>query len=241
MYNLLYFCFNSGDQKCCYNGCGGMACITAAEDPGMVDYTVDEIAPVDPNAPIIEVVEPTVFVAEGDVAELGVRVSGRPAPDVYWRKDGRNIDTLRGRFRLVGGGSLQIVGARPTDAGRYDCLADNGRGPPVSASLSLNVGQPRELAADIMDNNAAAGGVVMSLGAPATLYCLAYGWPRPTVTWWKGTKILPLRYISLCNGTTGCSLNIVLFSKILKYSGLLPLSVFPRCGVSVCRLALRQN
>ena len=27
----------------------------------------------------------------------------------------------------------------------------------------------------------------------------------------------------------GCSLNIVFFSRILKYSGLLPFSVFPRC------------
>ena len=28
---------------------------------------------------------------------------------------------------------------------------------------------------------------------------------------------------------TGCSLNIVFFPKILKYSGLWPFSVFPRC------------
>ena len=28
---------------------------------------------------------------------------------------------------------------------------------------------------------------------------------------------------------TGCSLNIVFFSKILKYSRLWPFSVFPRC------------
>ena len=28
---------------------------------------------------------------------------------------------------------------------------------------------------------------------------------------------------------TGCSLNIMFFSKILEYSGLLPFSVFPLC------------
>ena len=32
----------------------------------------------------------------------------------------------------------------------------------------------------------------------------------------------------LCQGTE-CSLNIVFFPKILKYSGLWPFSVFPRC------------
>ena len=30
----------------------------------------------------------------------------------------------------------------------------------------------------------------MSLGAPAVIACRAYGWPRPTVTWWKGKQNL---------------------------------------------------
>ena len=178
----------SGDQKCCYNGCG-MSCITAAEDPGMVDYQEEEISPTDPNAPIVEVVEPHIFVSEGDVATLNVRVRGSPQPDVYWRKNNRNLDTLRGRFRIIQGGSLQIVGARREDDGRYDCYADNGRGPPISVTLTLTVSEPRDLAASIKETDK---NVVMSLGAPATLFCLAYGWPKPTVTWWKGTKILPL-------------------------------------------------
>ena len=29
-------------------------------------------------------------------------------------------------------------------------------------------------------------------GSPAKLYCLAYGFPKPTVTWWKGNTMLPL-------------------------------------------------
>ena len=82
----------SGQQKCCYNGCG-RSCLQAAEDPGMVrrhnlntcphisvqvDYDEDTVTPVNPNAPIIEVVETPVFVAEGDIASLGVRVRGNP-------------------------------------------------------------------------------------------------------------------------------------------------------------------
>jgi len=123
------------------------------------------------------------------VATLNVRVRGSPQPDVYWRKNNRNLDTLRGRFRIIQGGSLQIVGARREDEGRYDCFADNGRGPPISVTLTLTVSEPRDLAASIKETDK---NVVMSLGAPATLFCLAYGWPNPTVTWWKGTKILPL-------------------------------------------------
>lgn len=34
--------------------------------------------------------------------------------------------------------------------------------------------------------------VVVSLDAPAILQCYAYGYPRPTVTWWKEEKILPM-------------------------------------------------
>ena len=40
----------------------------SAEDPGMVDYDEDTITPVNPNAPIIEVVDTPVFVPEGVLA-----------------------------------------------------------------------------------------------------------------------------------------------------------------------------
>ena len=43
-----------------------------------MDYDEDTVTPVNPNAPIIEVVETPVFVAEGDIASLGVRVRGNP-------------------------------------------------------------------------------------------------------------------------------------------------------------------
>ena len=59
-----------------------------------------------------------VVVNEGDIANLDIRVRGNPQPDVYWRKDGRNVDTMSGRFRLMDGGSLQVVGARKEDEGR---------------------------------------------------------------------------------------------------------------------------
>ena len=36
-------------------------------------------------------------------------------------------------------------------------------------------------------------------------------------------------YKLICCGSTGCYLNIVFFPKILKYSGLWPFSVLPRC------------
>lgn len=34
---------------------------------------------------------------------------------------------------------------------------------------------------------------VVKLGRPALLRCHAYGWPRPSITWWRGTSMLPRR------------------------------------------------
>lgn len=34
--------------------------------------------------------------------------------------------------------------------------------------------------------------LTVSLGAPTALLCYAYGWPRPSITWWRGDKMLPL-------------------------------------------------
>lgn len=34
--------------------------------------------------------------------------------------------------------------------------------------------------------------VVVTLGAPTVLQCYAMGWPPPTVTWWRGDRMLPL-------------------------------------------------
>jgi hypothetical protein len=53
----------------------------------------------------------------------------------------------------------------------------------------LSVDEPRDLTAKIVETDP---DIVMSLGSPATLYCLAYGFPKPTVTWWKDTQMLPL-------------------------------------------------
>ena len=58
---------------------------------------------------IYQVERPSFVGVEGSVVELRVTVTGNPPPDVYWRKGPvRDIDTTRGRFRILGDGSLQV-------------------------------------------------------------------------------------------------------------------------------------
>ena len=58
---------------------------------------------------LYQVQRPSFVGVEGSVVELRVTVTGNPPPDVYWRKGPvRDIDTTRGRFRILRDGSLQV-------------------------------------------------------------------------------------------------------------------------------------
>ena len=58
---------------------------------------------------LFQALRPSFVATEGDVVTLRVRVMGNPEPDVYWRKGPvDDIDTSKGRFRIVEGGSLQV-------------------------------------------------------------------------------------------------------------------------------------
>ncbi len=110
-------CGSDGDcpgeaEKCCYNGCG-RSCLEVVEDPGAAALGAGEddaaaVEAVNPDAPRITLREKRVRADEGGIATLTVYVEGRPRPDVYWRKDNADVDTLEGRFRIVDDGTLQV-------------------------------------------------------------------------------------------------------------------------------------
>ena len=137
----------------------------------------------DPNAPRILVQQRAVTADAGGLATLRVRVSGRPTPDVYWRFGRRSIVSGEGKYKVLEDGTLQIVGvSAEEDEGVYTCLADNGhpRGA-VQTSVTLTVRNAgRDIPVGILESDSQ---VFLSLGAPAVLHCLAYGHPKPTVTW----------------------------------------------------------
>lgn len=88
-------------------------------------------------------VDPTVHANEGSLATLRVYVSGSPRPDVHWKRGRRTVDTANSaRFRLLDGATLQVVGVRRSDEGVYTAVADNGRGRPREAMVTLAVDEP---------------------------------------------------------------------------------------------------
>ena len=66
---------------------------------------------------------------------LHCHADGSPSPSISWHKDGHPLKESM-RLRVLGSGSLQIAFARPSDTGRYTCMAANAAG---SASLELSL------------------------------------------------------------------------------------------------------
>ncbi|XP_059485336.1 papilin-like isoform X2 [Neocloeon triangulifer] len=132
--------------------------------------------------------DPTVrVVAEGGECTLRCSLnSGIPHPELIWRKGANNhINGSLGRHRLLPDGSLQIIGVTSDDAGNYTCSAKNG----VSTRIQLEVKDGLVTAADVVRVNPY---MQVHLNSPAILHCYAMGWPRPSVTWWRGERMVPM-------------------------------------------------
>ncbi|XP_071454258.1 papilin isoform X2 [Hetaerina americana] len=185
----------NGPAKCCYNGCGHVCVPPSSEE----ELTTEG----PPRRPVSEITtslyeeslrilqsDTEVAAEEGSYATLKCVAVGRPIPTVLWRKNIDIIDGTDARYRQLGDGSLQIIGLTKNDAGIYTCLASNGVGNPVKQDYRLVVTEPEPREAAVIGDETTY--VVVTLSVPTTLHCRAIGWPRPSITWWRGDRMLPL-------------------------------------------------
>lgn len=161
-----------------------------------------------PEAPSFLATPRSTVALEGTRVTLECAANGHPRPDITWLKDGTTIDLeyvvsirplmtiirilvddpffygsdLDSRFHRVASGSLQIDSVTETDAGVYQCRAENTEdSADVTAQLEVQVPpryivRPKSLVAHEKDD--------------AEMECQLYGRPEPTVQWTKNGELI---------------------------------------------------
>ncbi|CAH0564810.1 unnamed protein product [Brassicogethes aeneus] len=100
---------------------------------------------------------------------------GTPEPVVYWKKDGQPL-TIEKRLKLVDGSNLAITDTKPSDQGRYQCIAKNTAGVRESTIAILKVYVKPYMVRSPQDVTALAGSTV-------EFACGVGGDPVPDVLW----------------------------------------------------------
>uniref|UniRef100_A0A8C6TZX2 Sidekick cell adhesion molecule 2a n=1 Tax=Neogobius melanostomus TaxID=47308 RepID=A0A8C6TZX2_9GOBI len=121
------------------------------------------------------------------VVDIPCQARGTPQPDIVWYKDGVPISPVKiPRYRVLGGGSLQINGLLPDDTGMFQCFARN-----LAGEIQTNT----YLAVTSIAPNITAGPVDSAVidGMSIILHCETSGAPRPAITWQKGATERKLR------------------------------------------------
>ncbi|XP_062361457.1 hemicentin-2 [Cinclus cinclus] len=125
-------------------------------------------------------------------AILTCYASGVPPPTVSWSKEGAQLGSRGGGYRVLPRGALEIRQALPAHSGRYTCTARSTAGT-ARKHIWLTVHEPPAL-------KPLPGMVMVMVNTSAVLSCEATGVPRPEVTWQKdgvgitggsGVKVLP--------------------------------------------------
>ncbi|XP_055695924.1 papilin isoform X3 [Lutzomyia longipalpis] len=189
-----------GEKKCCSAGCGWLCLHPESPSANVSEPSRPYPYPTSyypgSHAPVLEEKTPeevNVAAEEGGFAVLHCFATGYPPPTITWRRHDIILNTNQGRYLLTSTGDLQIVQLHRTDDGTYVCVADNGLGTPVTREVELRINDP----VNIRDADAYILGEpnstqIVTLNQPATLRCLAGGYPKPYVSWWRDTELLPL-------------------------------------------------
>ncbi|KAM6047554.1 LOW QUALITY PROTEIN: hemicentin-2 [Theristicus caerulescens] len=137
-------------------------------------------------------------------AVLTCYASGVPPPTVSWSKEGAQLGSRGGGYRVLPTGALEIRQVLPAHAGRYTCTARSTAGT-ARKHLRLAVHEPPAL-------KPMPGMVMVMVNTSAVLNCEATGVPQPEVTWQKdgvgitgrpGLKVLPNGQLHLLQASPG--------------------------------------
>ncbi|XP_049611369.1 cell adhesion molecule L1-like a isoform X6 [Syngnathus scovelli] len=125
-------------------------------------------------------------------------VSGKPQPDIVWRKNGHIFEDDPLNNKRVLDDTLVLHNAMPDDSGVYQCEAASRHGV-VLANINIMVMNmaPLILTADYLE-------YAVIRGKDVAMNCSAFGSPPPTMSWAKDETLATIegeRFVALQNGS----------------------------------------
>ncbi|XP_026531431.1 contactin-5 [Notechis scutatus] len=117
----------------------------------------------------------------GDQLHWECRASGKPRPTYRWLKNG---NTLRSESRIeMVNGVLMIHSVNQSDAGMYQCVAENKHGAIYAgAELKILASAPTFPLSQLKKT------IIITKGQEVTVDCKPQASPKPTIGWKKGEK-----------------------------------------------------
>ncbi|XP_036905427.1 contactin-4 isoform X1 [Sturnira hondurensis] len=111
------------------------------------------------------------------------KASGRPRPTYRWLKNGDPLFT-RDRIRIEQG-TLNLTAASLSDAGMYQCVAENRHGAIFSSAELGVVAAGPDFSRTLLKRV-----TLVRVGGDAVIECKPEAAPKPTYTWRKGRDVL---------------------------------------------------
>ncbi|GFU28490.1 titin, partial [Nephila pilipes] len=126
-------------------------------------------------------------VLEGESISIHCIASGLPKPNIVWYKykndDGFHLNENKTKIITANNGTLSIPKVDFTDAGKYECKAENGLGSPLSKLITIKVSVPARFEEKFAVVNA-------KKGDSARMKCEALGDQPLSVTWQRDETII---------------------------------------------------
>ncbi|MGH0121397.1 UNVERIFIED_CONTAM: hypothetical protein FKN15_077799 [Acipenser sinensis] len=152
------------------------------------------LLPLSAAPPIVSVTpQGPVRVKVGEPINLECLGMGEPRPAVSWRRvDSAQRVVLQSPVPMDSNAVMQVLAARPEDAGTYTCVARN---PVGSAQKQVEVVVEGGSVVPTIPKVSVAEPMVIAVErGTATLLCTATGYPIPTITWSKLRAPLPWQH-----------------------------------------------
>ncbi|XP_066510450.1 immunoglobulin superfamily DCC subclass member 4-like [Hoplias malabaricus] len=163
---------------------GAYSCLSGSSFGALTSHTVTlQLASL---SHFLQNPEPQV-VPVGGTARFECHVDGRPVPIITWEKDQEPLPVPveseeTSRYATLPNGVLQILGVSKDDEGLYRCMASNSARKRYSKDASLIVTPASSVENDVVIT-APPRDLIVVLGQPAVLECMAQGQPKPFVSW----------------------------------------------------------